>query len=75
MRLVGCTLDDLRAYIELLFAPGMSWENYGEWEVDHKRPMVSFDLTDPTQVAAACHFTNLQPLWRSENRRKRDRWA
>lgn len=62
--------EEFRAWLEARFLPGMSWDNRGEWELDHKRPVASFDLTDPAQLAAAMHYTNLQPLWRSDNRRK-----
>lgn len=53
----------------------MSFENYGEWHIDHIRPLASFDLRDPDQVKAACHFSNLQPLWAAENIRKGARIA
>lgn len=65
--LLGCTLEEARAHIEGQFAPGMTWENHGEWHIDHIRPLASFDLTDPEQVQAASHYTNLQPLWASDN--------
>ena len=59
-----------RAGLERQFAPGMTWENRNEWELDHKRPPAGFDLSDPRQRAEACHYTNIQPLWRVDNRRK-----
>lgn len=69
---IGCTAQQLIAHLEKLFVDGMSWENRGRdgWHVDHKRPLSSFDLTDPEQFAQAFHFTNTQPLWADENRRK-----
>ena len=45
----------------------MTWENYPEWEIDHIRPMASFDLTDPEQQRQCCHYSNLQPMWSEEN--------
>jgi len=67
--LIGCTPEQLKAYIEAKFAAGMTWENWGRdgWHIDHIRPLSSFDLTDECELKAACHFTNLQPLWAAEN--------
>ena len=67
VRNLGCTLDELVAHLESKFAPGMYWENYGTWHIDHVRPLSSFDLTDPEECKTACHFTNLQPLWGPDN--------
>lgn len=55
----------------------MTWENHGMrgWHIDHKRPCSSFDLSDPAQQCACFHFSNLQPLWATENLRKGDRVA
>jgi len=70
--LVGCSSKELRRYLELQFTHGMSWENYGKdgWHIDHVMPLSSFDLSDEDQRAKACHYTNMQPLWDIENKRK-----
>lgn len=72
---LGCTREQLKDHLETQFQPGMSWENYrlDGWWVDHLRPLSAYDLTDPAQLAAACHYTNLQPLWRADNIRKSNR--
>ena len=67
VRDLGCSLDKCKLWLEMHFQPGMTWANYGEWHIDHIRPLVSFDLTDKEHVKQACHFTNLQPLWAKEN--------
>ncbi len=67
---LGCSAPHLRAHIERQFLKGMSWDNRAEWHVDHIRPLASFDLTDPEQVKAATHFTNLRPMWAADNLRK-----
>jgi len=70
IKLLGCKPSEFRAHLEAQFSDGMSWDNYGEWEIDHVRPCASFDLTDPAQQAACFHYSNLQPLWKRVNRSK-----
>ena len=48
----------------------MSWDNYGEWHIDHIMPLSTFDLTNPDQLKEACKYTNLQPLWAEDNLHK-----
>lgn len=69
----GLRRDTLRAHLEALFQPGMTWENYGRvWHVDHIKPCSLFDFTNPDEVAACFALSNLQPLWAAENIRKSD---
>lgn len=66
---VGCSWEYLVSYMEGKFKPGMNWGNYGihGWHIDHIKPLSSFDLTDEKQVLEAMNYTNLQPLWATEN--------
>lgn len=75
MTLIGCTVAELRDHLEAKFQPGMTWENYGKWHVDHIRPCASFDLLDPGEQVKCFHFTNLQPLWAAENHAKGAKWS
>jgi hypothetical protein len=72
VQLLGCTIEELRRHIERQFLPGMKWENWSHsvWHIDHVRPFASFDLSDPNQLAQACHYTNLRPLWAFDNMSK-----
>lgn len=74
VRDLGCTMAKLKSYLESQFTPGMSWRNYGlGWEIDHVLPIASFDLSKEAEIKKACRYTNLQPLWVKENRRKGSR--
>jgi hypothetical protein len=72
VRDLGCSIADLRKYIEEKFQPGMAWDNWSVtgWHLDHIKPLSSFNLSDPLEASAACHYTNLQPLWAADNIRK-----
>lgn len=65
INLVGCTIKELRVYIENLWTNNMSWENYRHsgWHVDHIVPCCQFNLADPEQQKICFHYTNLRPLW------------
>jgi hypothetical protein len=67
---LGCSISQLIVHLENQFSQGMNWDNYGEWEIDHIQPLSKFDLTDRAQFREAANFQNLQPLWKSDNRRK-----
>lgn len=67
LELLGCTVDELKRHLQIQFRPGMTWDNYGEWHIDHIRPCASFDLTDPEQQRQCFNFKNLQPLWAKDN--------
>lgn len=76
VRDLGCTIAELKAHLESKFQPGMTWENWSlhGWYIDHIRPLASFDLTDREQLLQAVHYTNLQPLWATDNIRKSDHY-
>jgi hypothetical protein len=65
--LIGCNIEQLWIHLEKSFKPGMTRENHGKWHLDHIIPCSSFDLTKPEEQAQCFHYTNLQPLWASEN--------
>jgi len=74
VRDLGCSFGQFRLYIENQFEPGMTWDNYGEWHLDHVQPLASFDLTDRSQFLTACNWLNYQPLWAKENINKGAKW-
>ena len=65
---IGCSQQDLVLHIESQFRPGMTWGNYGLWEIDHINPLSR--AKNEEEMYLLCHFSNLQPLWKEENRKK-----
>lgn len=67
LELLGCSILQLRLHLEGRFKSGMTWDNYGQWQIDHIKPLSKFDLTDEKQLSKAANYKNLQPLWAREN--------
>ena len=63
--LLGCSIDFFKQYLESKFTKGMTWENRGVhgWHLDHIKPCILFDLSNPEQQKLCFHYTNYQPLW------------
>lgn len=72
---LGYSADALVAHIEAQFAPGMSWQNYGKWHIDHKKPVALFDQTEEAQFLECWALDNLQPLWALDNAKKGARYV
>ena len=72
--LVGYSLADLVRHLERQFESGMTWENIGEWHIDHRIPLALFRYETETDAdfKAAWALTNLQPLWAEDNMSKHD---
>ena len=72
---LGCDIVYFIKYIEEKFTEEMSWDNHGIiWELDHIKPISSFDLTQQSEQIKCFHYTNLQPLLKSENRKKLNKY-
>jgi len=53
----------------------MNWDNQGKgngyWSLDHIYPLSKAKTVE--ELYKLCHYTNLQPLWDSENIKKRNK--
>ena len=63
--LLGISYSEFRNYVEFLMTNDMDWDNI---ELDHVRPLSSFDLKDIEQLKEASHYSNIQPLLQKDNR-------
>lgn len=70
--IVGYTLNKLKKHLEKQFTEGMTWENYGEWHIDHKIPISVFNFTRPEHkdFKKCWALKNLQPMWAEDNFKK-----
>jgi hypothetical protein len=66
------TPEQLIVNLEKQFTEGITWENYGEWHVDHKLPISSFNIQKmgDSEFMKCWSLENLQPMWGEENIRK-----
>lgn len=67
-KIVGCSPQELKIYLEKKFNNGLNWDNYGEWHIDHIIPLSSAKTEE--ELYKLCHFTNLQPMWALDNIKK-----
>lgn len=78
LKLIGCNVPVLIKHIELQWAEGMSWSNFGNghgrWNIDHIKPCTAFRLEDETEQRTCFHFSNLRPAWWIDNLKKNSNW-
>ena len=67
--MLGYSAEDLKNHIESLFEIGMTWENWGEWHIDHIKQLHTFDENTP--VSEVNSLSNLRPLWAEENLKRK----
>ena len=74
---IGCDMDTFKIHIEKQFKKDMTWDNHGEWHIDHIIPVkYKQDGVDPSleEITRRLHYTNTQPLWASDNISKGNRY-
>jgi hypothetical protein len=66
------TPEQLMLHLGNQFTDNMTWDNYGEWHVDHIKPISSFSITEmgDEEFMKCWSLNNLQPMWGEENIRK-----
>ena len=75
---LGCDISEFREHLQQSFKDGMTWENQGEWEIDHIIPVAyKQDGIEPSieEVSKRLHYLNCQAMWRIDNIRKGNRYV
>jgi hypothetical protein len=67
-QILGCSFEEFKFHLEKQFTKGMSWNNQGQWHLDHIYP-VSL-AKDEEELIKLNHFSNFQPLWAIDNLKK-----
>jgi hypothetical protein len=67
---LGCDIHFLKKWLSYLFEENMSFDNYGEWHLDHVKPCSSYDLSNENEILECFNWKNIQPLWKSDNLKK-----
>lgn len=73
-QILGYKIKDLIKHLEKQFQDGMTWENYGEWHIDHIKPVSFYKIesVDDPLLKECWSLENLRPLWAEENISKGD---
>lgn len=67
-QILGCSMAEFKSYIESKFLEGMSFDNHGEWHLDHIIPIATAKTEE--DIVRLNHYTNFQPMWASDNLKK-----
>lgn len=79
-KIIGCTFEEFKTYIEAKWESWMTWENRGlyngelnfGWDIDHVIPMHTAKTEE--DIIKLNHYTNLQPLCSNVNRNIKNRF-
>ena len=66
------TPDELISHLENQFKDGMTWDNYGDWHVDHILPISIHNIQEigDGEFMKCWSLSNLQPMWGEDNIKK-----
>jgi len=75
--LVGYSINELYHHLENLFLPGMTWENYGQWHIDHRTPQswFKYEKAEDSEFRKCWALDNLKPMWAKLNESKGNRYS
>ena len=70
---LGCPYDDYKDHLEFSFQLGMTWGNFGEWEIGHRKPLREKDISEEESIARL-HYSNTFAQWKEDNAHQGNRY-
>lgn len=71
--MLGYCKEQLKEFVESKFLEEMSWDNYGDWHIDHIYPVSRYIKDGVEDPAIINSLDNLIPMWAEHNLEKGDR--
>lgn len=69
--ILGYNSNELKKYLTSKLKEGMTWDNYGDWQIDHIISISRFKKD--TDIRIVNSLTNLSPEWKSYNLSKQNK--
>lgn len=76
-KILDCSFDEFKKYLESKFEPWMNWNNYGNWNDSLNGKEIAWDIDHIIPISSALnkeelinlnHYTNPQPLCSHTNK-------
>jgi hypothetical protein len=75
LEMLGCSIEEFKLHLDKQFTKHMNWNNYGNyWEIDHIKPCDAFNLKILEEQYICFNYKNLQPLEKTKNRKKSNKY-
>jgi hypothetical protein len=71
--MLGCNRNEFKEYILKNLLEKMTFNNFGEWEMDHTIPISSFKFDSLDEIKKCFNYKNIKPMWKNDNRKKSDK--
>ena len=65
--ILGIDIDTYKKWLEFQFTPEMNWSNI---QIDHVKPICSFDVSKDEELREAYNWKNTQPLLKHDHEKK-----
>ena len=61
--MLGYSFNELKLRLEKNFQDGMSWDNFGKWQIYHVVPVHVYNFYNENEIKKCWDLDNLFPMW------------